>query len=52
MTNRIVVKPVKKQYRPPEYECAYIAKPIVMERAPIEVTNGHGEWSTRWKGCF
>jgi hypothetical protein len=43
----MVEKPVKKHVKPPEYECAYIAKPIVILRAPIEQTNGHGEGSTK-----
>jgi hypothetical protein len=47
MTNKIIVKPVKKHVRPPEYECAYIANPMVMLRAPREHTNGHGEGSTK-----
>jgi hypothetical protein len=43
----MVEKPVKKHDKPPEYQCAYMAKPIVMARAPQAVTNGHGEGSTK-----
>jgi hypothetical protein len=43
----MVEKPVKKHVKPPEYEWAYIAKPIVILRAPRAATKGQGEGSTK-----
>jgi len=42
-----VACPENIQTKPPENWCMYIAKPIVVPKAPIEAINAQGEGSTR-----
>jgi len=49
---KTVICPVKKQIKPPEYWWTYNAKPIAIEKTPIEHIKAHGDGSTKWNGCF